>query len=677
MIKSARLSGLMVLAVILFTALDMTNASWAATARVAAAGNHSVTLKTDGTLWGWGENNFGQVGDGSQISRNAPVRIGTGTDWTNVAAGYYHTVALKADGSLWTWGDNTKGQLGDNLSAASRSVPVKIGSDTNWAAIAAGDFHTLALKTDGTLWAWGDNSSGQVGSGAVVPGIQPVPVKIGTGTDWSSVAAGGTHSVARKTNNTLWGWGSNSAGQLGNGTALDAVAPVQTKLLPPFVNDNWSAVAAGQTHSAALKTDGSLWSWGSNASGRLGNGTILNSGVPVRESGNSTDWVAVAAGDNHTMGLKANGTLWSWGGNVNGQLGNGTNLDALAPVKIVADTDWIVATAGSTHSVALKVNGTVWSWGGNSSGQLGDGTISSKNVPVLSAAAPATGVTLTASPASTQLVGNIVTFTAIGQGSTAYEYEFWLWSGTAWSKVQNYSAADTWIMPDTTPVGEYTIQVNVRGAGTAAESDAAARVTGYRITSAAATGVTLTATPANTQTFGSTASFKAVGQGSTGYEYEFWLWDGASWSLKQAYSPVDTWAMPATTPIGLYTIQVNVRGAGTTVESDATARIINYRVSAPAASGVTLNATPAISQTAGSTVSFQAAGQGSTGYEYEFWLWDGSFWDLKQAYSPVDTWIMPITTPAGLYTIQVNVRAAGSTVESDAVARIVNYLLTP
>jgi len=295
----------------------------------------------------------------------------------------------------------------------------------------------------------------------------------------------------------------------------------------------------------------------------------------------------------------------------------------------------------------------------------------------LVAASQATSVSLSASPAIAQTAGNAVTFMAVGQGSSNYEYEFWLWNGTDWSKVQNYSAADTWIMPDTTPVGEYTIQVNVRGAGTAAESDAAARVTGYRITSAAAASVSLTATPANSQTFGNPVSFKAAGQGSTGYEYEFWLWDGVSWSLKQAYSSVDTWVMPATTPIGLYTVQVNVRGAGSSTEADQTARIVNYRVTAPTATGVTLDATPASSQAFGSTVSFKAAGQGSTAYEYEFWIWDGTAWCLKQAYSPVDTWVIPDTTPAGLYTIQVNVRGAGSAVESDGSARVSNYQITP
>jgi alpha-tubulin suppressor-like RCC1 family protein len=383
MIKLVRLSGLLLLTFFLPAIFGMADVTWAATPRVNAGGNHTVALKSDGSLWGWGENTFGQVGDGSVISRNVPVRIGAETTWTAISAGFYHTMAIKADGTLWAWGDDTKGQLGDGSAASSQPAPVQIGTDSNWAEVAAGDFHTLARKTDGSLWAWGDNTSGQVGNGAVVPGIQAVPVRIGTATDWVAIAAGGSHSVALKGDHTLWGWGSNTAGQLGNSTNLDAAAPVPIVLPAPFINNDWTYVAAGQSNTAALKTDGSLWSWGSNTFGQLGNGTVLNSNVPVREAGGATTWVAVAAGDFHAVGRRSDGTLWAWGGNASGQLGNGTNTDALTPVRVNADTDWIDADAGSLHIVALKTDTTVWSWGDNASGQLGDGTNSAKNAPVL------------------------------------------------------------------------------------------------------------------------------------------------------------------------------------------------------------------------------------------------------------------------------------------------------
>jgi hypothetical protein len=287
-------------------------------------------------------------------------------------------------------------------------------------------------------------------------------------------------------------------------------------------------------------------------------------------------------------------------------------------------------------------------------------------------------VTLSPNPTSPVTQGTAVNFTAVVSGAAAgdYEFEFHLWSGVSWSLQQGYSTNSVWTLPATTPAGLYTVQVNSRRVGSSAEQELTARVTNFQVSTAAApaaTGVTLTDTPTGSQINGNTVSFQATGQGSTAYEYEFWLWSGVSWALVQSYSSVDTWVMPSNTQIGLHTIQVNVRGAGRTVEKDAETRIANYRILASAATGVTLTATPANSQTAGNTVSFQAAGQGSTAYEYEFWLWSGVTWELVQVYSSTDTWIMPGTTPPGLYTIQVNVRSAGSSVEKDAQMRITNY----
>lgn len=380
--KTARLYLLLMLAVLIPALPGMATVSWGATPQVDGGGRHTVAVRPDGTLWTWGDNEFGQLGDGTTISRNSPVKIGTNTDWAAVSAGFFHTVALKSDHTLWAWGDNTKGQLGDGSAAFSQPAPVRVGTDSNWASVAAGDFHTLALKTDGTLWAWGENSSGQVGDASVVPNNQPVPVKIGTDSDWLAIAAGGSHSVALKSNRTLWGWGANNSGQLGNGTNISAVAPVQIVLPAPFTNDAWIAVAAGQSHTVGLKANGTLHAWGNNTFGQLGNGTTLDSDIPVQEAGLATNWIAVAAADTHSLGIQVDGTLWAWGGNLTGQLGTGTNLDADAPVKVGTDTDWSDASAGSAHTVALKANGDIWSWGENAFGQLGDGTNIARNTPV-------------------------------------------------------------------------------------------------------------------------------------------------------------------------------------------------------------------------------------------------------------------------------------------------------
>ena len=385
--ETARMHIILMLAVFVQLLLLTVDFSWAATPRVEAGGNHTVALRTDGTLWAWGDNTFGQLGVGSVIARNSPVRIGVDTDWASISAGFYHTIALKSDGSLWAFGDNTKGQLGNGLAAFSQPAPVRIGIDKNWAAVAAGDFHSIALKTDGSLWGWGDNTSGQVGTGSVMPDTQPLPVRIGTAADWIAIAAGGSHSVALKADHTLWGWGSNAAGQLGNGTNIYATAPVQIVLPPPFINSDWAAVTAGQSHTVAVKTGGTLRAWGNNTFGQFGVGTKLDSDVPVQEIGLATNWAAATAGDSQSLGRKSDATIWAWGGNQSGQLGIGSNVDAPAPVKVGADTDWADVSSGSAHSVALKTSGTIWSWGDNALGQVGDGTIISRNAPVLVAQA--------------------------------------------------------------------------------------------------------------------------------------------------------------------------------------------------------------------------------------------------------------------------------------------------
>jgi hypothetical protein len=185
-----------------------------------------------------------------------------------------------------------------------------------------------------------------------------------------------------KANHTLWAWGSNDSGQIGNGNNISAVTPVQVLLPAPFVNNDWLAAAAGQYHTVALKSNFTLREWGNNNFGQLGDGTTLNSAFPVQETGSAANWAAAATGDTHSLGRRSDGSIWAWGGNLNGQLGIGSNLDSPAPVRVGADSDWADVVAGSAHSVALKTNGSIWSWGDNALGQLGDGTNISRNAPV-------------------------------------------------------------------------------------------------------------------------------------------------------------------------------------------------------------------------------------------------------------------------------------------------------
>ncbi|MBZ0219539.1 MAG: chitobiase/beta-hexosaminidase C-terminal domain-containing protein [Candidatus Methylomirabilis sp.] len=344
-------------------------------ASIAAGYFHTSALKADGTLWAWGRNYYGQLGDGTTTDKYPPVQIGTDNKWASVAAGGAHTIALKSDGTLWAWGRNDFGQLGDGTTT-NKYAPVQIGTDNDWASVAVGNYHAIALKSDGTLWAWGRNDSGQLGDGTTTD--KYAPVQIGTDNDWASVVAGHEHAIALKSDGTLWAWGRNFAGQLGDGTTIDKTAPVQIG-----TDNNWVLVAIGGNSNIALKSDGTLWAWGDDNYGQLGDGdeTTIYRYAPV-QIGTDNKWASVATGGAHTIALKSDGTLWAWGRNAYGQLGDGTTTNKYAPVQIGADNNWASVAAGAQHSIALKSDGTLWAWGRNSSGQLGDGTGIDKNIPV-------------------------------------------------------------------------------------------------------------------------------------------------------------------------------------------------------------------------------------------------------------------------------------------------------
>ncbi len=325
-------------------------------------------------LYAWGLNSGGQLGDGTRINHSSPVQIGALTDWAQVAAGQNFTASIKTDGTLWTWGDNTPdGQLGDGT-RIDRSSPVQIGALTNWAQVSAGASHAASIKTDGTLWTWGLNSTGQLGQNTVFS--RSSPVQVGALTDWAQVSAFGVSAASIKTDGTLWAWGTNG-GILGDGTAINRSSPVQIGALT-----NWSYVAGGRNHIAAVKTDGTLWAWGINTRGQLGQGNVVARSSPV-QVGALTNWSHVAAGYYHTASIKADSTLWSWGYNTSGQLGDGTIINRSSPVQVGGLTDWAHLSAGGYNTTSVKTDGTLWAWGANTQGgQLGDDTVVNKSSPI-------------------------------------------------------------------------------------------------------------------------------------------------------------------------------------------------------------------------------------------------------------------------------------------------------
>jgi alpha-tubulin suppressor-like RCC1 family protein len=346
---------------------------------VASGAGHSLALKSDGTLRAWGQNSHGQVGDGAKADKTVPVRIGKDTNWVAIAAGRDHSLALKSDGTLWAWGNNSHGQLG-NGTKEDKIVPVRIGKDTSWIAIEAGDLHSVGLKSDGTLWAWGNNAHGQLGDGTKID--KTSPVQIGKDGVWARVSAGAFHTVALQKDMTLWAWGDNSHGQLGDGTRLPKTAPVRIG-----TEAKWFAVSAGDYHTVALNLcDGcwatySLWAWGFNKYGQLGDGTTTDRTSPVR-IGTDTLWTKVSAGGHHAVALKKDGTLWAWGFNNRGQVGDGTTENRNSPVRIGTEMKWVSISAGAAHSLAMKLDDTLWSWGESDHGQLGDGSRSVRTAPV-------------------------------------------------------------------------------------------------------------------------------------------------------------------------------------------------------------------------------------------------------------------------------------------------------
>jgi len=278
------------------------------------------------------------LGDCTCDDKIVPTRIGVDNTWVSVAAGAVHSIALKADGSLWAWGHNDFGQLGDGTNAA-KTVPSRIGNENDWSSIAAREDHTMALKSDGSLWAWGNNYYGQLGDGTYT--ARNIPVHIGTDNTWAFIAAGGNHSSALKSDGTLWAWGNNYYGQLGDGTYTGKNTPVQIG-----TDNTWVSVAAGTGYTIALKSDGTLWAWGSNSYGQLGDGATISSNYPVM-IGHDNTWISISAGYWSTATLKSDGTLWAWGNNLNGQLGDGTYDHRYSPVQI---TYLPIAAPGGPYS---------------------------------------------------------------------------------------------------------------------------------------------------------------------------------------------------------------------------------------------------------------------------------------------------------------------------------------
>lgn len=314
----------------------------------------------------WGDNTYGQMGDSNQLSIY-------NYNWRSITIGPSHTAAIGSDGTLWSWGYNSAGQLGDGTTV-SKSSPVQIGTATDWLTVATGASHTVATRSDGTMWTWGYNINGQLGDGTSVNKSTPTQVGLRDyKNSWSIVSCGISHTIGLKSDGSIWAWGGNNAGQLGQGNTTHRSSPVQ------IGSSSWTmiSVASNGEYVAGILLGGSLFAWGNNTNGQLGTGDTTNYSSPVVVSASS--WSFVTAGQRNIVGIKSN-KLWTVGLNTSGQIGDGTTTDRSALVQI-GNKNWTKAAAGNTYILAIDNIGALYVWGDNSSGSLGLGDTINRSQP--------------------------------------------------------------------------------------------------------------------------------------------------------------------------------------------------------------------------------------------------------------------------------------------------------
>lgn len=349
-------------------------------------GNTTPKFEAVSSIFVTGNNGDGLLGVSGDLNLkySSPVQLGANTDWVQIFVGSTHGFAIKRNGTLWAWGRNDLGQLGTN-DQIHRSSPIQIAANTNWKYISCGLYHTLAIKTDGTLWSWGDNLSGQIGDNSILR--RSSPVQIGANTSWYSVAAGKNYSVALKADGTAWGWGTGSGSGIGISGGVSSPVQIGTE-------KTWRKIFAGDISSAAIKTDGTLWTWGDNSQGRLGFNDTVNRSSPV-QVGSDTNWLTASIGYSHCVAIKTDGTLWSWGDGSRGALGIIGSTNRSSPTQVTsAGNFWNDCFSGYQSTFAEKLNGTLYAWGNNDGGVLGLGNTVDRTTPTIFANESSTWVSV-------------------------------------------------------------------------------------------------------------------------------------------------------------------------------------------------------------------------------------------------------------------------------------------
>jgi alpha-tubulin suppressor-like RCC1 family protein len=334
-------------------------------------------MKTDSTFWCWGLNNYGQLGipNSGSNSINLITYFGNSTVWREIVAGDFYTMGIKQNGTLWAWGNNEDYRLGDGTNT-NRLTPVQIGNGQNWKHVFSGSYNTFATKQDGTLWAWGSAIYGGLGTGSIVD--QSTPVQVGIDNDWLSVSSGYRYSLGLKQNGVLVGWGYCNSNQLGDGDFNNRYTPVLLR-----AGNTYKQAQAAYTHAQCIKTDNTREVWGYNYSGLPGTGvsstTPLN---PTTITIPTTTWKDVSGNRLFSAAISQTGTLYTWGDNDYGNLGQGNAPTTITPTQVGATNEWLtIKTGNQSFVIGIKNDGTLWSWGNGANGQLGTGFYNTLTIP--------------------------------------------------------------------------------------------------------------------------------------------------------------------------------------------------------------------------------------------------------------------------------------------------------
>lgn len=463
--------------------------------------------KTSTTLNVWGWNDWAQLGLGGVGTTTSALRTvtrsGTQTTWKMVKGAFQSTLAVRSDGTLWAWGDNQIGILGQGFASTTfpSNTPLQVGSSTNWNAVFGGKnsgTHAAAIDLNGKLWMWGQNSNGQLAqSTTTFPGVIPSPIQVGSLTTWKEVGITVQSTVGLKTDGTLWAWGTDSSGELAQGVSLGGT----TTPLQIGSGTTWTSIDGGNNFFVALKSDGTLWAWGLNTASQIGQGATSTPINTPTQIGSSTDWVEARAGATWALGRKSNGTIWAWGDNQAGQAGNGvasTTQPTLVPTQIGSGTDWVKIQAGGGAGAAIKSDGTLWMWGVNNQGQQEQNAALNTNVLVPTQIGSATNWT-DISLGFRHILGLQDTISQLD----AYTYypEITMFSAGSQSISFALSTTTVYFGSLTTGSTRYASSTNVLGSATEVEAHTLAvntnAVSGYTVT---VKGQTLTSAQDNTDT---------------------------------------------------------------------------------------------------------------------------------------------------------------------------------